>query len=283
MIEHTFLQANGIRLHVALSGPREGLPVLLLHGFPEMWMGWRKQIPALAGAGYRVIAPDQRGYNLSDKPRGIAAYKVGALAADITGLMDTLGYEQAAIVGHDWGAYVAWWLAMTQPQRVRKLGILNVPHPAVVIPQALRHPTQFVRSLYALFFQLPRVPEALLSRKGYRPMAEMLVRTSRPGAFSETDLQGYMRAWSQPNALTSMLNWYRANFRRLPDLPPYVRVTMPALMLWGVQDVALGRYLAQPSTNLCNQGRLVFFEQATHWVQHEEADRVNALLIEFLR
>jgi pimeloyl-ACP methyl ester carboxylesterase len=127
------------------------------------------------------------------------------------------------------------------------------------------------------------VPEALLSRKGYRPMAEMLVRTSRPGAFTETDLQGYARAWSQPNALTRMLNWYRANFRRLPDLPPYVRVTMPALMLWGVQDVALGRYLAQPSNNLCNEGRLVFFEQATHWVQHEEADRVNTLLIEFLR
>jgi pimeloyl-ACP methyl ester carboxylesterase len=282
MVEFQRIQTNGVTLHVALAGPPDGPPVILLHGFPEFWYGWSKQIGPLAAAGYRVIAPDQRGYNLSDKPRGISAYRLATLAADITGLMDALGYERTAVAGHDWGAFVAWWLALNSSEHVSRLVILNVPHPSVAFTQALRHPAQFIRSLYILFFQLPRLPEATLSRNHFQPLVNAMRRSGRPGAFSDADMQAYVEAWSQPGALTHMLDWYRALARRRPKLPPHERVVMPALMIWGVHDPALGRFLAEPSINLCNHGRLIFVEQATHWVQHEEPALVNAHLINFL-
>ncbi len=285
-VEHRWIPTNGIRLHVVTAGPPGGRPVVLLHGFPELWYGWRKQIPALAGAGFRLVMPDQRGYNLSDKPRGVASYRLDALAADILGLLDALGYARVQLVGHDWGATVGWYLATLHPRRIERLVVLNVPHPAL-LARALRHsPDQLRRSWYMFVFQLPKLPEWLLERKGAQALERALLESSRRGSFSDEALAVYREAWRQPGALTGMLSWYRsavrggwAPFSRHAPLP---RVTVPTLLLWGADDRAIGRALAEQSLRLCENGRLLFFEQATHWVQHDESAAVNAALIAFL-
>ena len=256
--------------------------MILLHGFPEYWRGWLKQIQPLADAGFRVVAPDQRGYNLSDKPEGVRSYRMEALGLDITGLMDALGRERCCLVGHDWGAAVAWGMALTFPERIKKLGILNVPHPHVMARFVGRDLTQTLKIWYIAFFQIPRLPEWLLSRNGFSGLSTMLLRSSKPGTFTPADLDEYRQAWSQPGALTAMINWYRAVARYRPNAPEELRLSMPVLMLWGARDIALSQKMAQPSIDRCRGGRLVFFENASHWVQHEEADAVTKALLEFL-
>jgi pimeloyl-ACP methyl ester carboxylesterase len=282
--ETTYIETNGIKLHVVMAGPEDGQPVILLHGFPEFWYGWKKQIPALAEAGYRVIVPDQRGYNLSDKPKGVKAYALDKLADDILGLMDALGYEKVNLVGHDWGAVVAWALAIWHPERLYKLGILNVPHPAVMLNFLRRgDPEQLRRSWYVFAFQLPWLPEAIMRSDNWRGATRVLRGSGKIHTFTNEDIAEYKQAWSQPGAMTAMLNWYRAAVRYLPKLLKDVRVKVPTLMLWGMQDVALSYRMARLSIDYCEDGRLVFFEDATHWVQHDEAENVTKLLLEFLR
>jgi pimeloyl-ACP methyl ester carboxylesterase len=281
-LEEHYIPTNGITLHVMAAGPADGPLVILLHGFPEFWYGWRRQIPALAAAGYRVLVPDQRGYNRSDKPRGLSAYRTNVLAADIVGLLDTTGRAQAAIIGHDWGAMVAWVLALEHPERVARLAILNVPHPAVMEDNLRHNMRQRMRSVYAAFFQLPGLPEGLLRAGNWRVLAEGMRRSARPGSFSVADLRRYRAAWARPGAITAMLNWYRAALRRPPHRPADPRVRVPTLMIWGAGDQALGREMAPQSIALCDDGRLHVIEDASHWVQHDAADRVNALLLDFL-
>jgi pimeloyl-ACP methyl ester carboxylesterase len=282
-MEHQQITANGINLHVVQDGSSTGQLVILLHGFPEFWYGWRRQIPHLATAGYRVWAPDQRGYNLSDKPDGIAAYTLDELAADVIGLMDAAGQEKVFVVGHDWGAAVAWWVAAKYPARVARMVVINVPHGTVILEHLRRNPRQMLKSWYMFFYQLPWLPETLARLRDWNAPAQTMRGSSRPGTFTDGDLDTYRQAWSQPKAFTSMLNWYRALMQK-PSAPiPNPRITVPTLLIWGAQDRFLGRELAQPSIDLCDDGRLVFFEGATHWVQHEEADRVNELIDTFLR
>jgi pimeloyl-ACP methyl ester carboxylesterase len=263
------------------AGPPGGPPVVLLHGFPELWYGWRRQIGPLAAAGHRVIAPDQRGYNTSDKPEGVAAYRVDTLAADVVGLLDALGLERAAIVGHDWGAVVAWWLALAHPERVSRLAILNVPHPLVMRRHLLRSPRQMLRSWYVFFFQIPGLPERFLARDGFASLARA-VRGGRRGTCTDGDLVVYREAWAQPGALTAMVNWYRGALRSGGTRLPRLRVGVPTLVLWGARDRFLGREMAAPSAALCDDGRLELFETATHWLQHDEAEAVNDRLVRFL-
>jgi epoxide hydrolase 4 len=281
-LEHTHIQTNGVNLHVVQAGPEDGPLVILLHGFPEFWYGWKHQIPALAEAGYRVWAPDQRGYNLSDKPDGLGSYCLDELALDVVGLIDAAGQERAFIVGHDWGAAVAWWLAIKHPQRVEKLAILNVPHPSVMRKTAGSTPRQMLKSWYIVFFQLPWLPESLIRAGNWRGAVQAIQGSARPGSFSKADMEEYRRAWSQPGAFTAMLNWYRAAVRRPPTRAASRRIAVPTLMIWGAQDSFLDRSMAQPSIDLCDDGRLVFIEEATHWVQHDEPEKVNQLLLEFL-
>lgn len=278
----TYIETNAIRLNVLQEGPEDGELVILLHGFPEFSYGWKKQIPALASAGYRIWAPDQRGYNLSDKPDGIEAYNIDELAADIVGLIDAAGEEKAFIVGHDWGAAVAWWLAAKYPERISKLVVMNVPHPLVMLKHVRSSFAQMRKSWYIGFFQVPFLPEFLIGLRNWDGAANMLQRSSRPGTFTDNDLQHYREAWSQPNAFRSMINWYRAMVRKPPKATVGLRIKVPTLMIWGVNDVALGREMAQPSIDLCKDGELVFIEEASHWVQHEEAERVNELMLVFL-
>ncbi|WP_134500502.1 alpha/beta fold hydrolase [Microvirga pakistanensis] len=276
------LQVDGITLHGVETGPKDGPLVILLHGFPEFWWAWRYQIEALARAGYRVLAPDQRGYNLSDKPQGRRAYDLDTLAQDVIGLSDALGYGTCSLVGHDWGGLAAWWTASRHPDRIERLVAINAPHPSVAGPYMRRHPSQMLRSSYIGFFQLPYLPEALFSAGDHRTLKRSLQRTSRAGTFSDQDLAEYERAWSRPGALTGMLNWYRALPLRPPRRPPGI-LAMPVLAIWGMRDRFLEFGLCEQSLALCAHGRALPLPRATHWVHLEEAEAVNAALIDFLK
>ena len=283
---HRTVETNGVRLHVVEAGPEGGPLAVLLHGFPEFWYGWRKQIEPLAAAGFHVLVPDQRGYNLSDKPRPVSAYTLDKLALDIVGLIDESGMGKAHVVGHDWGGAVAWWLGIHHADRLERLALLNIPHPLVMRRTLLKSPRQMRKSSYIFFFQLPRVPERAFRWNGFTQAVKALRESSRPGTFTDADIALYREAWSQPGAVRSSIHWYRAARRfqgRLSgDLRgDHSRVRVPTLLLWGTQDRYLGREMAQPSIDLCDDGRLEFFEDASHWIQHEEPERVNGRLIEF--
>lgn len=280
-VAHQFLDTNGVRLHVVTAGPSDGPLVVLLHGFPEFWYGWLPQIEHLAARGYRVLAPDQRGYNTSDKPAEVAAYRLDILGEDIRGLIRAMGRTKAFLVGHDWGGAVSWWLAGTSPELIERAVVLNMPHPAVLRRKMLRDFGQLKRSWYIGLFQLPLLPERLLTQDRGARMAEMMRRTSAPGAFSDADLERYRDAWQQPGAARGMLSWYRTLSRAPLPEPPSLQLEVPLLMLWGEQDVALGPELVDLSLPYCRRGRAVRVPQATHWIHHEVPERVNAEISAF--
>jgi len=281
-LEHSNIETNGVRLHVVQAGPQSGTPVVLLHGFPEFWYGWRKQIPALVEAGCRVIVPDQRGYNLSDKPQGVKAYAMDKLVNDVIGLIDALGYEKVNLVGHDWGAAVAWVLANQYLERLHRLGIINVPHPEVMKRFLKRDLEQLRRSWYIFFFQLPWLPEAGMRADDWRGAVRALRGSGLIHTFTNEDIEKYKEAWSQPGAMTAMINWYRAALRYKIPIPTDARIRVPTLMMWGMKDVALSHRMAHPSMDYCDEGNLIFFPEATHWVQLDEADSVNHYMVDFL-
>lgn len=281
-LEHGYIGTNKIRLHVVQAGPGSGMPVILLHGFTEFWYGWRRQIPALAEAGFRVIVPDQRGYNLSDKPNGMKSYRIEELVEDVIGLIDSLEYEKVSLVGHDWGAVVAWMLAYQHPAHLQKLGVLNVPHPLVFRRFVTRDFEQMRRSWYAFFFQLPWLPEMGMRAGNWRGAVRALRGSGKVHTFTNEDIQKYKAAWSQPGAIHAMINWYRA-VRYHTRLPQEMRIRVPTLMMWGAKDIALTHRMARPSIDHCDDGKLIFFPDATHWVQHDAADEVNHYLIDFLQ
>jgi epoxide hydrolase 4 len=273
---------DGVRLHYVEAG--EGPLVLLLHGFPEFWYAWRHQIPALAQAGWRVVAPDMRGYNLSDKPLGWRAYGIDTLTGDIADLIRDLGEERAYVVGHDWGAAVAYATAMSHPEVVQRLAILNAPHPARML-EGLRTLRQLRKSWYMFVFQLPVLPEHALARDGFSLAKRTLRDGSAPGSFSDEDLARYVDAWSQPGALTAMINYYRAVFRQSPRAhTARIRtIEAPTLVIWGQRDRHLGAELAEPSRSLVPDVRVERLAQAGHFVQHDAPERVNELLAGFMR
>ncbi len=273
-----------LKVHAATAGERDRPLVVMLHGFPESWLSFRRQMGPLAAAGYRVVVPDQRGYNLTGK-RG--PYDLDTLAHDAVRLMDACGVRQAHWVGHDWGAVVAWHVAEHFPQHVASLSILNVPHPAVSVRSIMHgNRRQMLRSSYVYFFQLPAFPEWLLRRNNYAAMRRAMRASARPGTFTDDDLANYVRAWSEPGALSAMLGWYRAFVRhyalRLPRAYKLPKYRMPVLMLWGEKDVALGIELAEQSARLLENGRLVRLPEATHWLHHEFPDEITRHLLEHL-
>lgn len=282
-IELRKIETNGIKLHTALAGPPEGELVVLLHGFPEHWRGMEAPMRALAAAGYRVAAPDQRGYGLSDKPQGITNYTLDKLGADILGLIQALGRDKAHIIGHDWGAAVTWWLILTAPERLGKVAVINVPHPLALRRQFLTNPAQLRRSWYMFFFQIPGIPERAFQGPRADKMLKTLAKTATRGAFTPDYLATVKEAWSQPGAPTGMLNWYRAALQRPPKPPADIRVHKPLLILWGVRDIALGRSLAEDSRALCDHATVEYFESATHWLIHDEPERVSARLVAWVQ
>lgn len=276
-----FADLGEVRLHYVEAG--EGPLVVLLHGFPEFWLGWRFQIPALAAAGFRVVAPDMRGYNLSSRPRGVAAYDADRLAADVRDLIHERGAESACLAGHDWGGGVSWATAMNHPEVVSRLAILNVPHPRRML-EGLRRPRQLAKSWYMFVFQLPWLPEQLVRAQHWRFFRRGFEHDARAGAFPTQDIERYVEAWSQPGATTAMINYYRAVFRQTPKrIESRMRpIEAPTLVIWGERDRYLGPELAEPKrSDVPNLEPIVRLPTATHWVQHDEPERVSELLIEF--
>lgn len=282
MIGHHHVRTNDVTLHVASAGPADGPLVIFLHGFPEGWFVWAPYLEAFAAAGYRVLAPDQRGYGDSDKPPHVEDYEMDALVDDVVGLIDGEGKKKAIVVGHDWGAVVAWWTALRHPDRVERLCPINMSHPWVMRDFLLKNPAQLRKSWYILFFQIPLLPERAWLRRG-RAMFDDMRSIGRPDAFTDADADAYLEAWSKPNAMRSMMNWYRAAIRlalRPPD-DVDLRIRVPTLVLWGRKDSILSEAMVEPSLAYCDDGRVVWFDDATHWVNHEEREGVTEALLAF--
>ena len=283
-LEFRVFHINGIALHVVLAGPASGKPLIFLHGFPEFWFAWRLQIDHFVSSGYRVILPDQRGYNLSDKPAGIGNYSIDLLARDVVGVLDAVTDSKAFVVGHDWGAIVTWYLAAQYSDRVLRTAMLSVAHPRVFIKNLIINPAQLRRSWYIFLFQLPLLPEFILRRRDWRLLVQVLRNTSHPAVFSDPDLEQYKESWRKKGALTAMLNWYRAALWRPSKFAldsEASRVKVPALLIWGKNDQFMDEALARASLQYCDDGHLEILETATHWVQHENPAQVNTLLSQF--
>ncbi|MGH2909763.1 MAG: alpha/beta fold hydrolase [Solirubrobacteraceae bacterium] len=276
-LHHGYADLSQVRLHYVQAG--EGPLVVLLHGFPDFWYGWRHQIPALARAGFRVVAPDLRGYHLSSRPEGVQAYALRRLAADVAELIAERGEARADVAGHDWGAMVAWGVAALHPDSVRRLAILNVPHPRRMY-HGLRTWRQLRRSWYTVVFQLPRLPERRLAAGGFRDLRRTIELAAPPGALEPGDVERYVEAWRRPGVLTAMLNYYRAARRALGGrLPP---ITAPTLVIWGERDRYLGAELAEPHRrDVPGLRDVVRLPDSSHWVMRDEPERISELLAEF--
>jgi pimeloyl-ACP methyl ester carboxylesterase len=285
-IRHGYAQVGDVRLHYAECGEGERL-VVLLHGFPECWYSWRHQLKAL-GRRFRVVAPDMRGYNLSDKPGRVEDYRMKRLVDDVTGLIRHFGAREAAVVGHDWGGAVAWAVAQYYPDYVWKLASLQTPPPAVWGRNLTLK--QLLRSWYMFFFQLPSIPEWLMRRGDFARLGRMLRATSRPGTFNDRDIEILKAALREPGAVTGGINYYRANLRAFlsrgfgkQEIRRHERVRVPTLFIYGERDFAIlpetvagvGDYVDAPYTEL-RLGR------SNHWVQQESPAEVNAALLSFL-
>ncbi len=277
-----FVKTNGITLHVATAGPEDGQLLVLLHGFPEFWYGWKNQIKPLADAGYRVIVPDQRGYNLSDKPEGIDSYRIDTLRDDIIGLITQFTDEKAIVIGHDWGGAVAWHLASTRQEYLEKLIAINIPHPHVMKTVMPMYPPQWLKSSYIAFFQLSDKPEASLKDNDYEALDKAIGLSTRPEMFTSEDVSKYKEAWKQPGALTAMLNWYRA-LRKGSLAEKTSCETVPYRLIWGMEDRFLSRKLAKETEKHCPNGHLIFVDEASHWINHEKPDIVNQLILDYLK
>lgn len=278
-----YADLDDVRLHYVESG--EGPLVILLHGFPDFWYSWRRQIPALAEGGFRAVAPDMRGYNLSTKPQGVDAYAIERLTRDVRDLIDHLGAQRAHVVGHDWGGIVAWFFAMDHPEHLDRLVIVNVPHPGRFIDMA-KSPLQALRSWYVAFFQVPTLPEVVISAGDFAALRRVFrTEPSAEDAFHEDDVDAYVEAARRADNLRGPINYYRALARRNPlEMRRENRrpIDHDVLVLWGEQDAALRPEFADPEPALVPNARVVRFPGAGHWVHVEEPERVNEELLGFL-
>ena len=316
---HRTERVGAIEMHWVEAG--EGPLVVLLHGFPEFWYSWRRQLRDLAAAGFRAVAPDQRGYNLTSKPSGVGRYRIGALGDDVVALMRHLGEERAHVAGHDWGGMIAWHLGARRPDRVRRLAVLNAPHPDRY-RRLLSRSDQLLRSWYMLYFQLPRLPEATIRAFDFAVLERILRRDPvREQAFSADEIAAYKAALARPGALTGAVNWYRANLfgrrgggsrrgggehrrggkrsdgRRAAGSPDEAesdavepapseaggghRVEVPTLLVWGERDRYLNPRLAEGLERWVPDLRTARLPEASHWVQADAPDRVSRLLVDF--
>lgn len=271
-----------LRLHALVAG--EGPTVVMLHGFPDLSRTWRFQIPALVHAGFSVVAPDLRGYGGSSRPAGVDAYRRSELVEDVRALIEANGDRQVTLVGHDWGAVIAWSFAMAYPEKLERLAILNGPHPAHYL-RLLRRPRQLVRSTYVGFFQLPWLPEKVLGTAD-AGLTLRFLESQAPGAFTEEDRRVYREALTSPGALTAMLNYYRAAAReqveRAVGSSPRC-VDVPTRVLWGEKDVALVSELADVPAEFASNLEVRRFADAGHFLHLERPDEVNAELLDFVR
>ena len=273
-----YAEVGEVTLHYVEAG--DGPLIVLLHGFPEFWFSWRLQIAPLAAAGFRVVAPDLRGYNLSSRPTGVEAYSAERLAADVQGLIRERGAESALLVGHDWGGTVAWATAMNHPEVVARLAILNAAHPRR-LQQGLRNPNQLRKLWYFFFFQLAGLPERIV-RAGRWRFFRRYQRDARP-PYTPKDIERYVESWSQPGAEAAIINYYRAAVRQSKQAQAQLRpIAAPTLVVWGQRDRYLGPKLAEPDReDVPTLDRVERLPDASHWVHHDEPERVTQFLIDF--
>jgi pimeloyl-ACP methyl ester carboxylesterase len=288
LINHRQIIANHLRFHLVEEGferpnQTDKPLVLLLHGFPECWYAWRHQIPVLAEY-FRVVAPDLRGYNLSEKPREVSAYHLNYLVEDVLALADYYGAEQFYLVGHDWGAMIAWATALLHPERVLKLAALQVPHPRCFLENMKG--AQLQASCYVAAFQVPGLPELMISLNNYRLIEEILTATtSKPGTFSQADIQVFKEACAQPGALTAGINYYRANLGLNNQLQQFQDpVKVPTLFIYGEKDFAILPETVKDLKKYVDSAyQEVRLPDCGHWVQQEAPEAVNQALMAFFR
>ncbi|HMF75834.1 MAG TPA: alpha/beta hydrolase [Bryobacteraceae bacterium] len=274
------IAANGISFEVAQMGTGDRL-ALCLHGFPEHAFSWRHQLPMLASLGYRVWAPNLRGYGGTDSPSDIAAYRLDVLVEDVAGLIRASGARETVVIGHDWGGVLAWTLAMRQPELLQRLVVCNLPHPACFLREVKR-PIQFLRSWYVLLFQIPAAPEALLGMGRAYGIRETFRRTTRDGSkFPEDVLDVYRANALRPGGLKAMIHWYRALLRggwRQLAAGDFPKIEIPTLLIWGSDDIALSIRTTRGTDQYVSDLTLRVLPGVSHWVQQEAPEAVNALL-----
>jgi pimeloyl-ACP methyl ester carboxylesterase len=265
---------DGCRFDVADAGPPDGQAVILLHGFPQNHHSWDQVVPLLTEAGYRVLAPDQRGYSPGARPRGRRDYRLEYLTDDVVALADQAGADRFHVIGHDWGGAVAWSLASSHPQRLVTMTSLATPHPRAFLTSMVTS-SQLLHSWYMVFFQLPAVPELGFRGAGLARLRQTLLRSG----LDEAAMDGYLELLSQPGAATAALNWYRG----MPFTPPsrLGRSPVPTLYVYGDQDFALGRRAADLTGRwVSGPYRYEILRGAGHWIPEQHASRVVDLFLE---
>lgn len=289
MLKYEFADVNGVRLHYARAG--QGKLILFVHGFPEFWYAWKDLLPEF-GRDHLAVAPDMRGYNLSSKPTDVTDYAVPHLVDDLRALARSLGHEKFILVAHDWGGGVAWSLGIHHPECLKKLVIINAPHPALFERELNRNPAQQAASQYMLLFRSPKA-EATLSANNYAFLVDaVLTRGLKKGHFTEDDRQTYLTAWSQPGALTGSLNWYRAagigpptSSDKAHSFEPSAgpsKVSVPTLVIWGEKDQALVKENLDGLDQHVPDLTVRRIADGTHWVIHEQPALVAAHIREFI-
>lgn len=281
-VNHQFADLNGINIHYVEKG--EGDLVILLHGFPEFWYSWKDQIPELSEK-FRVVAPDLRGYNLSDKPKKVADYKMETLAKDIVALIKHLGEQKAYIVSHDWGGAIGWYLGMHYPEHVNKLIVLNAPHPGLIYPYIRSSFKQKMKSWYMLYFQVPVIPETFL-KWGLGPILKFTLRgwSYRKEAFSPEILAKYKEAFRKKGACKATINYYRASYRGRKQLEKHCKrpITVPTRVIWGENDKALSKDMTPAFAGAVTAPYDIhYIKDCSHWVQQDHPEKVNRLIEEF--
>jgi epoxide hydrolase 4 len=276
---HEYVTTNGVKLHYVTQG--EGPLMLMLHGFPEFWYSWRHQIPEFA-KDFKVVAPDLRGYNDSEKPANKSAYVMAEFIQDIKGLIEALGYDRAILIGHDWGGMIAWQFAYTYPAMLDRLIVLNIPHPAK-FAEGLRTPQQLLKSSYIFFFQLPLLPEWLIQLNDYKALESAFAGMAvNKNTFSQADIDAYKNALAKRGALTSTLNYYRNVFQQGITTGEWGVLDVPTLMIWGEDDLPLGKELTYGTEQYVRDFRIRYIPNCSHWVQQEYPELVNQYIREFL-
>lgn len=287
-IRHDYASVNGVRLHYAHAG--QGPLMLFLHGFPEFWYAWKNQLQDL-GRDHFAVAPDLRGFNLSDCPADVKQYKARILIEDVRQLAEHLGYKKFVLVAHDWGGAVAWGYAMAHPQTLHRLVIVNSPHPVTFARELAHNPAQAEASQYMNLFRSDKA-ERVLSENNYARLAKMTVEGWGGGAVDAAERAVYVEAWSRPGALTGSLNYYRASplyppigddpgARALQLAPADFMVRVPTLVVWGMRDTALLPGNLEGLDACVPDLRIERLPEASHWVMHEAPERLNRLIREF--
>lgn len=272
------IKLNDVSLSVITAGPKEGRPVIILHGFPERAESWMNQIELLSNKGFFVIAPVLRGYGDSDHPSGVKNYSLEKIGHDVVELMDHFKISKSFIIGHDWGCAVSWYLISFFEERFEKAILLNAPHWEVFRRHLLSNPAQLLKSWYVLAIQLPVIPEVIISLKNYSLFAETVAKSSVRRSYPKDELEALKKEWNEKKSMGTMLNWYRAAKYSLKNQPQN-GIQIPVSLVWGERDPFVSLSMGKESLEFCKNGELIVLKNAGHWPHHECKDELNSLIL----